>query len=181
MFCFIPVLTIRQPTVRMFYLNLNPSMEACREIPLITLRGLPAPCQPMTSTRYQCAQKIAQARTPLTLSLYGHEASVYTNLKFGSQALQGFKTLQPDITINIWSLLFLTIGVNTLAIHLCPGRHMCTHSRPKAGPVLNAATWTWAGRAAPATRAGPEARGVEMEGPVSSSSLESELGLTGAQ
>lgn len=50
-------------------------MKSVEQVHLITLRDSPAPCQPMNYTQYQCTQKAALTRTPLEISLYGHEVS----------------------------------------------------------------------------------------------------------
>lgn len=43
MLCFIPVLTIQQPNFKIFYLNLIPTMEICRNIPFYHCDRLDCP------------------------------------------------------------------------------------------------------------------------------------------
>lgn len=41
--CFIPILTTQQPNVKIFYLNLNLTVEICRKIHFITVMGWTVP------------------------------------------------------------------------------------------------------------------------------------------
>lgn len=55
----------------------------------------------MTYVRNQCTQKAALERTPHPLTFLCMAMRLVCRLKFGSQALKGFKTHQPDIRTSI--------------------------------------------------------------------------------